>query len=139
MALSSYDLDKLAADIYHDRLIGGSVYCGNCGYNLRTLPYTYRCPECGHEYNARPLTMRGIFLARDAAVPMSDILGTVFFGVAAYLFALGALSPVEPGRLLVSAVFVGLTMYHLTVGGYRFRRYLRAHSIARRIAAEERE
>ena len=89
MVVSHDDLDRLADDIYKNRRISGWIYCGNCGYNLRTLPYVYTCPECGHEYNARPLTMRGIFLPHEASFPLRDlaallacVLGTVVFAVA---------------------------------------------------------
>jgi hypothetical protein len=139
MALSSHELDKIAADIYNNRLIGGSTYCGVCGYNLRTLPYQYRCPECGNEYNARPLTMKGIFLAGDAELPVSDVLGVAFFGVAAFLFVQSGLNPPSPDRLLIGAAFLGLTIYHLTLGGHRIRRYLRARAIARRIRLSEQD
>ena len=61
MVLSENELDRLADEMYLDRRIAHSVYCGECGYNLRTLPYAGRCPECGGEYNARPLIMKGIF------------------------------------------------------------------------------
>ena len=66
MPLSSNDLERLSDDIYKNRRITGLVYCGTCGYCLKTLPYVYQCPECGGSYNARPLSMQGIFMPQVA-------------------------------------------------------------------------
>lgn len=33
-------------------LVARDVWCSGCGYNLRTLPLTGRCPECGSEVRA---------------------------------------------------------------------------------------
>ena len=79
MVIIRNDLDRLADDQYQDRRITTSTYCGNCGYNLRTLPYIYTCPECGHEYNARPLVRRGIFDPSEAEIPWWHMAGVVFF------------------------------------------------------------
>src|SRR5262245_12509714 len=34
--------------------------CPHCGYSLNGLPREHRCPECGFEYDANTLTVRGI-------------------------------------------------------------------------------
>ena len=137
MVMSERDLDKLAEDIYRDRLIATSLYCSECGYNLRTLPYVYRCPECGHGYNARPGSMEGIFLPSRAEFPLMDAVGMLFFGMIAFSLVLGGLSPVNEGRLIVGAVFVGLAAYFGVLMFRRITPFLRYRSIARHIAMTE--
>jgi hypothetical protein len=40
--------------------IPNSVYCGQCGYNLKTLPGIGRCPECGNPYKVVGIHRTGI-------------------------------------------------------------------------------
>ena len=102
MVLGSDELDRLADDIDKDRTITGSIYCGNCGYNLRTLPYAYTCPECGKGYNARPLKMEGVFLPQDTYFPASDTAATLLCAAILFVFIRGSIKPVvEYGRLLL--------------------------------------
>ncbi len=68
--------------------IDESLYCGACGYNLRTLPTVGRCPECGNGYNTENFPMRGVFLPEERLFPWGDVLTAAFcFCVTAGLFA----------------------------------------------------
>lgn len=141
MSLSSGDLERIEEEMFTDRRITGSVYCGRCGYNLRTLPFCYHCPECGNEYNARPLKMKGIY------VPFPGGLASVirsFVGAAAFLavtpiFAIPAFTAPEPHALSIAAsLLVAVAGVGYFVQGIdRCRRWLRDITIARRIAADE--
>jgi predicted Zn-ribbon and HTH transcriptional regulator len=53
--------------------INWPTYCANCGYNLRTLPVIGRCPECGTEYNARPLKMINVRSPYGTTLPWGHI------------------------------------------------------------------
>jgi hypothetical protein len=139
MGLSSEELDRLADEMYKQRRITSSVYCGNCGYNLRTLPYNYHCPECGNAYNARPLSMRGIFLPYQYEPPVGDGFYGLICGLGALLLAFRAITKTDPWLMGIAAVFVALTF----VFAVKFTRgllgYIKACSIARRIRLEEEE
>lgn len=42
------DEDTTRADVVADERVVGDLSCAHCGYNLRTLLATGRCPECGN-------------------------------------------------------------------------------------------
>jgi len=139
MALSSYELERIADDMYKDRVITGWAYCGNCGYNLHSLPYIYTCPECGNQYNARPLKMKGIFVLHDTYFPASDIAATLLCAPVVYLIIAGGVNPTEYGQLILGAAMgvIMLTFAHKACR--QLPRFFKARSIARRIALEEEE
>ena len=136
--LTSYDLEKLADDIYKDRIITGSTYCGNCGYNLRTLPYIYTCPECGTHYNARPLKMTGIFNRTDLYFPLSELCAAALSAVFAALLIRGAVLSNEYFYFVYGLMFVGIMIAFGARAYIRLCCFVKARSIARRIAAQER-
>ncbi len=139
MVLGTDELERLADDAYKERRIAGTVYCGNCGYNLRTLFYVYRCPECGQEYNARPLVMRGIFLPQNVSPPFVEMFAVVFCGPIAFVLIDGATQPFEPTGFVMGLGAAILTVVYLWLAYGRWARVLRARIIARRIAQAERE
>ena len=139
MGLSGYELDRLADDIYKDRKITGSVYCGTCGYNLHTLPYVYTCPECGNPYNARPLLMRGIFTPHEIEFPFRDIAASLACAACTIFLAAGALRPVDVIRLGLAIVCAAFTVTFVWQAYFRLERYFKSVAIARRIAADEKE
>ena len=138
MVVGTDELERLADDMYKDRVIASSVYCGHCGYNLRTLPYVYTCPECGNQYNARPLKMSGIFNPHTAEFPLRDIVVTVVCALITVVLGDSAIRPVNYwlGVAIFFAIFAVLSGREAYV---RMRRYVNAVSIIRRIAAEEEE
>ncbi len=139
MGLSTDDMDRLADDMYKDRRITGTVYCGTCGYNLHSLPFSYRCPECGNRYNARPLKMTGIFTPQEMSFPMGDIAAMLFGAPFAVWLIYNGVKLQEKGRLFIGLVF-GIGTLILAVRVYSaIAALLRTRAVARRIAMEEDE
>lgn len=137
MVIGSDELDRIADDIYTDRLITTSVYCGGCGYNLRTLPYVYTCPECGNKYNARPRKMKGIFNPHAVSFPVRDVLLTFGSAFGALVFgSAGVRAPNVASALFAGffAIMAALSAREAYVG---LGRFIKAFSIIRRIEAEE--
>lgn len=137
MALDQDQLERLADDAYMDRRIGGSVYCERCGYNLRTLPYLYQCPECGQEYNARPLTMKGVYLPFQATVPVLDTLSVVFWAVVGVVLLYTGSRPLNEWLLALGVGSGVLAIIYSHRVWTRFRLVFRAMAIERRIRADE--
>jgi hypothetical protein len=137
MVLDSGELERIADDIYKDRIITGTLYCGNCGYNLHGLPYVHICPECGNRYNARPRAQRGIFSPTDADFPLGDILLTLLGVVLTVVVVWGGMNPLSYAYVLFGIAFGIVTL------GFGFRACLRlsrchkTRTIARRITMQE--
>ncbi len=139
MVLSQSELERLADDTYRGRIITGSVFCNECGYNLRTLPYVYTCPECGNQYNARPLVMKGIFQPYAAEIPWGDMFAAVFCVGGAVTALVDATNPINCTRVAVAAALIFLAFLFASRASGGFRRLAKARGIARRIASEENE
>lgn len=137
MALSTSELERIADDMYRGRMLTLSTYCGDCGYNLRTLPYIYKCPECGNEYNARPLLMKGIFIPYRDDPPFRDLLGIVGFALATAVIGYGALKPLDIFRLVIALFFMTFTIISAMQFGSKLKHYLRAIQILGRIKRED--
>ncbi len=139
MALGNAELERIADDMYKGRLLGHAVYCGNCGYNLKTLPYRYVCPECGSEYNARPRKMTGIFVPQEAEFPIRDIFSTLICALCAWGFGRDALPQRDPFWLTVTAVIavIGCVFaWHVCTGTMHL---IKTIGILRCIAETERD
>ncbi len=139
MVIGSDELEKLAEDSFKDRRIGGTIYCGGCGYNLKTLPYLYQCPECGQEYNARPLVMKGIFLPQNTSPPFVDMAAVVFCGPIAFFLIDGSTQPFEPAGFVMGILAAVMTVVYLGICIRRSRVMIKTRSILRRIRRFERE
>lgn len=137
MPLDSGELDRLADDTYKNRNITGFIYCGRCGYNLHSLPYVYTCPECGNQYNARPLAMVGIFTPHDANLPFSELAGMILCLVVGGGLIWSGVT--NPGTWqLVAGVAIGILALVLGYQAYgRLKRFFNTLRIARQIEAEE--
>ena len=139
MALTRVELERLAEDILADRVIVGNLYCDRCGYNLRTLPYAGRCPECGGEYNARPLKMHGIFDARLVVFPASDIFAAILtLGLGAWLILTG-IRPMAQWHLFFGATSLVMGGFFVRSAWTRTARFFYFRGIARRIERGEEE
>jgi hypothetical protein len=134
---SEQDRERHADDMYTDRRITGTVYCGSCGYDLRTLPYIYRCPECGQEYNARPLKMEGIFMPHMAEVPTREALLGTIFAVGGVVLILSGMNPPDIWRLLFGLILLLGSASELRLGLTKLRGFLLALRIRRRIERDE--
>ena len=139
MVISSDELERLADDAYKERRIGGTIYCGGCGYNLKTLPYLYQCPECGQEYNARPLVMKGIFLPQITSPPFVDMAAVVFCGPIAFFLIDGATQPFEPAGFVMGLCAAILAVVYFGICIRRWRTLIKTHVILRRIRQFERD
>ena len=139
MVLGTDELERLADDAYKERRIGGTVYCGGCGYNLKTLPYLYQCPECGQEYNARPLIMKGIFLPLNITPPFADMAAVVFCGPIAFFLIDGATQPFEPAGFTLGVLAAILTVVYFGICIRRWRTMIKTRIILHRIDRYEKE
>ena len=133
MGLSRAELDRLAEDILADRVIVGNVYCSRCGYNLRTLSFTGRCPECGGEYNARPLKMDGIFDVRLVEFPAGDVFAAIFtLGLGGWLTLTGIV-PLAQWSLFFGLVFLVMGGFFARSAWTRTARFFFCRGVIRRI------
>lgn len=139
MGLNTDEMERLADEMYMQRLITTSTYCGKCGYNLRTLPYTYICPECGQSYNARPLKMKGVFQPHEHEPPTGDAAMGLLSALAALLLIARAFADSDMSLLAMGLVFVALLLLYLIRFVQRLVRYIHACSITRRIERDEAE
>jgi hypothetical protein len=118
-----------------ERRIGHSVHCGVCGYRLQYLPYIGQCPECGGEYDARALSMRGIFLSSAPEFPLGHLFATVVMAATAGALIGRFLNPFQSGPiflgLLMGAGAVYTAVHALKILGTIIRHAKVAASVAR--------
>lgn len=74
-------MGQLERQLLTRRTIAGNLFCGTCGYNLRTRPTVGVCPECGKDYDARPVSMHNILLDDDVAFPFPAVGGMLACGL----------------------------------------------------------
>ncbi|MEK6676265.1 MAG: hypothetical protein AABZ47_11510 [Planctomycetota bacterium] len=157
--LTSDELERLTDATWGDNSISMSLHCGCCGYNLRTLPYVYQCPECGREYSARPDRMHGIFFPDQAKFPFLDPFASlVSTGSALILFGFGSAwglmspapvvpigapptatpPPPQPSAILMTmgAVFVMLAIIYAVRAWRRLFLFYRGRKIISRMHAD---
>ncbi len=155
MVLGSDELQDLSEELYAEHRISSSLHCGNCGYNLRRLPYVYTCPECGNAYDANALKMTGIFLPGTGSFPWSDLLAAILCLLSAALLvatsfeaapapvgssprlALTQLRVFDPGRLVFGMLLAALAPIYLGRVFSQFKRFLKRLVIHRRILSED--
>jgi hypothetical protein len=137
MVLHSDELERIADQEAAGNTLAHDVYCGVCGYNLRTLPYVGLCPECGGIYNARPLKMQGIYLAGTHEIPYLE-------GITAALFLIFAGGFLSQGIIPYSStkVFFGLVCAACgVIGGLKtwakLQLYLTFRQVERRVESDE--
>lgn len=129
MAVGSDELARWSEEILTDRRIGTNLYCALCGYNLKTLTYVGRCPECGSFYSARPPVMKGIFTADMLRFPLEELFWmSVCLGVTALSLLM---TPLPPGgtRIVLAAVFGALGVCYVYLFWKRMGRYLRLRQV----------
>ncbi|MFQ5489321.1 MAG: hypothetical protein ACE5GE_01255 [Phycisphaerae bacterium] len=137
MAVGADELARWGDEVLADRRIGTDLYCARCGYNLRTLTYLGRCPECGSQYSARPPVMKGIFTADMLRFPLEELFWTsVCLSIGAACLFLGAWPPGE-GRLLIGVVFGALGACYVHLLWKRLVRYVRLLEVYRRLRDED--
>ena len=137
MGLTPGELQRLAEDILADRAISANLYCANCGYNLRTLPYRGRCPECGSVYNARKLWMDGVFTAGMLEFPTGDVFRAIVALGAGLLFTVSGLRWAASWQLMFGLAFLLIGGFYVPSAWRRTIRYFHFRGIDRRIRANE--
>ncbi|UCF33847.1 MAG: hypothetical protein JSV78_00775 [Phycisphaerales bacterium] len=137
MSVHPDQIDKYMDEIAAEQAIGVSLYCGRCGYNLRTLPVVGRCPECGSTYNARPAKLDGIFREEDVEVPITDALIFLVLGPPGYWLLIRMVTSYSPGKLFFGSLLGGFGTYFGIRAVRKAMRFMRYHQIARRIRQEE--
>jgi len=97
------------------------------------------CPECGQEYNARPLVHRGILCPGMTPFPLGDILSTLLCAVVAIHVAGRCLEPINWGFFffVVPLFLLVILLAHRAVRNTGA--YLHTRRIERRILREEME
>ena len=137
MGLSTDDLDKLSRDVFSERRIGYSIYCSQCGYNLRSLPYIGRCTECGSEYNARPAVRKGVYISTEVRFPTVELVCVVFFLGSGVLLAIGGHRQVVPAMLTFGFLFLVTGVISAYLFYHRLGQYLHFRWVARHIESDD--
>jgi len=137
MPFEDEDREKLANDMLHDRRINKPLYCAHCGYNLKTLPKSYHCPECGSSYTARSPAWKGIYTQHENRPPVLEFLGLILVGLPTVFLVLNAVASPTSGLVATAIAFVVVTLLLVGAVWLRTTRFIRAQQVARRIADQE--
>ncbi|MBU0718286.1 MAG: transposase, partial [Planctomycetes bacterium] len=139
MPISRDFRERLEDDILYDRRITGSMYCANCGYNLKTLPRVYTCPECGSSYNARRQPMEGIFFPSDAEPPISAMAWALGCSVLAILLLVRSFNPFREDIFFVGLIFGVLAVCLIYRASGAVGRFLKFRALAKDIIRRQAE
>ncbi len=139
MPFDDEDREQLAEDMLHDRRINRPIYCAHCGYNLKTLPKSYHCPECGSLYAARSPAWKGIYTQCESRPPVLEFLGLIIVGTPAVFLVMNAIASPTSGLVTTAVAFAVLTLILAGAAFLRTTRFLHAQRIARHIADQEAE
>lgn len=137
MVLNEKNLELLAAEDLLGRRITNTLYCSECGYNLKTLPYKYQCPECGNSYDVHPKRMTGIYLYQMDRFPVFDVFSAVFLSVACLIYMPHAFNPINITFLMITLVLDVTAILFAIRSYHRIKRFMRSRSIARDINKQE--
>ena len=137
MPLSDKERNRFEDDILFDRRITQSLYCGNCGYNLKTLPRSYVCPECGQQYNARRMPMKGIYFPHNVEPPFAQVAGTPVSATIAVALLIGAFNPLNRGRIIIGFIFAGIALCLAAQVYWRTQRLVKFRVLGRRLARQQ--
>ncbi|RJP32483.1 MAG: hypothetical protein C4547_13875 [Phycisphaerales bacterium] len=135
--LSSDEAKWIMAQAYAGETIPVTTLCGRCFYNLRGLSYDGVCPECGWRYNAAPLVMEGVFIARQTSPPIGQGLMALCCSAVAGLLLAYTVTWLSIWALTLAIVMVIAAERWATafITGLReYRSYLRA---MKRLASDD--
>jgi hypothetical protein len=99
-------MSKIGEELFRQRGIDRDMFCAKCGYNLRTRPRIGRCPECGNDYDARPLGTYGILQAESVTFPFDLCLATGVCGIIAACCLVHALLEQKWWSYLIEVTFI---------------------------------
>ena len=128
---------KIGQEIISQRGIDRDTFCERCGYNLRTLRLIGRCPECGGEYDTRPVNLRGILLPKDLRLPADLIGATVLSGLLAYVILRLAVRYTVLWAHFVGFPFAVMSLLFLFATFRRTRKMLRHHALLRQARRQQ--
>jgi hypothetical protein len=135
MSLGQDEINRMMDETVAGWGINVSLYCATCGYNLRGLPYSGVCPECGHRYNARDHRLTGIFLPRGLEFPASDVFwALICIATTAGLVAWGFRTR---EMFFFAAIFGVLTVFWVRFAVRRITQYIHGRRILWRIDHED--
>ncbi len=139
MTVNSSESERIEEQVLSGDRIFHALYCGECGYSLKMLPYTGRCPECGGRYNARPLKMEGIFLPQNMELPIVDICMLVVGLSVSASFTFKSMQSPDSGQLFIGIVVLILSVMFAYRGWSKFAKFLRFKRLIKQIEAAEDE
>ncbi len=139
MAIDHDGLRYLLEETEGENVITSTVFCDQCGYQLRMLPYIGRCPECGNPYNARGLKIEGIFVPHTAAFPASDIAAGLASAALVIWLVAGLIKRFDLWTLLFAAVFGYMAVVFLKQAWARLKRFIRGQKLADEIYQADRD
>lgn len=123
-------MDHLLEEVEGPAVMTSKVFCDQCGYQLRGLPFTGRCPECGNSYIVRGIKTEGIFFPQTAAFPASDLVaGLVSAGLTVWLVA-GLVRAFDLWSLMFAALLGYMGFVFLRQGLRGLGRFIRGQRIA---------
>ncbi len=129
----------LLDQLYREKTIAESTWCGRCGYNLRTRPYIGVCPECGHRYNAVPMRMQNIFVPHDVPLPYAEVFSSLVSLGLTFALLRGAAAGVSASQLVFGGMFALLGLLFGWRAWVGLRAYRRHRDVIRRIESESEE
>ena len=115
-----------------EHVIREAVYCGRCGYQLRMLPYSGRCPECGNWYNARGHKLEGILTPQAAPFPASDLVAGLLSALILVWLVGGLTRRLDLFGLLFAGLFGYMAVIFLRQSWRGLREFIRAQRLADR-------
>ena len=120
-----------------ERVIRAAVYCARCGYQLRMLPYSGRCPECGNSYNARGHKLEGIFKPHETTFPASDLAAGLISALVLVWLLGSLLRRLDPWTLLFAALFGYMTVIFIRQAWRGLKEFIRAQRLADRVSEHQ--
>ena len=131
------DPDPLIDPLQQDRFIPAGLHCAKCGYNLRTLPKYGVCPECGSEYDARAVELRGIFVPEMIEFPLVDAGACAISLLAAIATILSSIHPYSSGGMFFGIVLAAIGVIFALQVLRKLRLLLHYCVVYRRIRADQ--
>jgi hypothetical protein len=83
---------RTGRELEQARGIDRDVFCAQCAYNLRTRPSVGRCPDCGGEYDCRPMRFKGILMPADLKFPFGNFFWAGISGVLGLFLLMAAVN-----------------------------------------------
>ncbi len=139
MTVNSSEPERLEEQVLSGDRILHALYCGECAYSLKRLPYIGRCPECGGRYNAHPLKMEGIFLPQNMELPIAEICMLAVGLLISGSFIGNSITASDSGQRFIGILVLILSVMFAYHGWTKFAKYLRFRHLIKQIEAAEDE